>query len=163
MLQLSILMKPICLKNNETPNFQWLFLKSQSSKQLKWLFFYGFNLEYWMTGNAENCEIADKPFTANESLVFFYYFVFPYLPVWSFTTFFSFLLHHHFGWCVFLGGRKLDEKENWEVGDSMWEIEERKISSSLPLWSGIPLNTSRTLHKSSHRFAGTQTPLHLLS
>ena len=24
---------------------------------------------------------------------------------------------HHFGWCVFLGRRKLDEKENWEVGD----------------------------------------------
>ena len=22
-----------------------------------------------------------------------------------------------FGWCVFLGGRKLDEKENWEGGD----------------------------------------------
>ena len=24
----------------------------------------------------------------------------------------------YFGWCVFLGGRKLDEKENWEVGDT---------------------------------------------
>lgn len=23
-----------------------------------------------------------------------------------------------FGWCGFLGGRKLDEKENWEVGDT---------------------------------------------
>ena len=28
-----------------------------------------------------------QPFTANESLVFFYYFVFPYLPVWSFSFF----------------------------------------------------------------------------
>lgn len=57
--------------------------------------------------------------------------------LWSFTTFFSFLFHtilggvllhrffpflfsHHLGWCVFLGGRKMegwDEKENWEVGD----------------------------------------------
>lgn len=33
------------------------------------------------------------------------------------------LAHHcgvffyYFGWCGFLGGRKLDEKENWEVGD----------------------------------------------
>ena len=31
---------------------------------------------------------------------------------------FLFSFSHHFGWCGFLGGRKLDEKENWEVGDN---------------------------------------------
>lgn len=54
------------------------------------------------------------------------------------------------------------EKERATQG-SVWEIEERKISSSLPLLSGIPSNTYRTLHKSSHRFADTQILLHLLS
>ena len=40
-----------------------------------------------------------------------YYFCGP-LPLFLFS------FSHHFGWCGFLGGRKLDEKENWEVGDN---------------------------------------------
>ena len=31
--------------------------------------------------------------------------------------FFPFLLHHHFGWCGFLGGRKLDDRNARKLGD----------------------------------------------
>ena len=33
-----------------------------------------------------------------------------------------FSFSHHFGWCAFLGGRKLDEKGNWDVGDAYFLV-----------------------------------------